>query len=158
MLSLKTLSRSRSETQSHLSTQHSTETQSHLSTQHRTPRQTKRACERTKTSVRHGTETPLRSSVPSLTVATTTKIVVAHHRIIGTMQAHLRSCIVPENNSWLWWIFAVRAAKIQEAFCACDFGSHCRKRLRCFCNNCGCFCNSCPLVFLGSSASSSSSS
>ena len=59
------------------------------------------------------------------------------------MQAHLRSCIVPENNSWLWWMLAVRAAQIQEAFCACDFGSHCRERLRCFCNSCGCFCNSC---------------
>ena len=57
----------------------------------------------------------------------------AHHRIIGTMQAHLRSCTVPENNSWLWWMLTVR----------CDFGSHRRERLRCFCNSCGCFCNSC---------------
>ena len=54
----------------------------------------------------------------------------AHHRIIGTMQAHLRSCIVPENNSWLWWMLAVRAAQIQEAFCACDFGSHCPRAVR----------------------------
>ena len=32
-------------------------------------------------------------------------------------------------------MLAVRAAQIQEAVCACDFGSHCWKRLRCFCNS-----------------------
>ena len=69
------------------------------------------------------------------------------------MQAHFRSCTVPENNSRLWWMLAVRAAQIQEAFCASDFGSHCWERLRCFCNSCRsicnscrCFCKSCPRV------------
>ena len=87
-------------------------------------------------------ETPLRSSVLSFESCHCHQdrggwrsLTRAHHRIIGTMQAHLRSCTVPENNSWLWWMLAVRAAQIQEAFCACDFGSHYRKRLRCFCNS-----------------------
>ena len=71
----------------------------------------------------------------------------------GTMRAHIRSRIGLENNwcSRFRWMLAARAAQIQEAFCACDFGSHCRKRLRCFCNSCrsvcnscGCFCKSCP--------------
>ena len=44
----------------------------------------------------------------------------------------------PENNAWLRWMLAVRAVKIQEAFCACNFGSHCWKRLGCFCNSCAC--------------------
>ena len=134
MLLLRTLSRSRSlhplsrslsvarshtqaftlivdtETQSHLSTEHATETQTHLSTQHRTPRQqSARASERRQACDMDGLQ------CSRLKVATATKVVVAgerpdpsassHHRIIGTMQAHLR------------WMLAVRAAQIHEAFC-----------------------------------------
>ena len=134
MLLLRTLSRSRSlhplsrslsvarshtqaftliadtETQSHLSTEHATETQTHLSTRHRTPRQqSARASERRQACDMDGLQ------CSRLKVATATKVVVAgerpdpgassHHRIIGTMQAHLR------------WMLAVRAAQIHEAFC-----------------------------------------
>ena len=83
-----------------------------------------------------------------LGVATATKVVVAgerpdpgassHHRIIGTMQAHLRSCTVPENNwcSGSRWVLAVRAAQIHEAFCVFDLGSHRGARYDCLRNNC----------------------
>ena len=77
---------------------------------------TKRACERTETNV---WETPLRSSMlsfenlllPPRSWWLDRGLTRAHHRSIDAMQAHLRSCIVPEkNNSWLWWMLAVRAA------------------------------------------------
>ena len=79
----------RTETQSHLSTEHATETQTHA-----------RAGERRQACDMDGLQ------CSRLKVATATKVVVAgerpdrgassHHRIIGTMQAHLRSCTVPE--------------------------------------------------------------
>ena len=83
-----------------------------------------------------------------LKVATATKVVVAgerpdpgassHHRIIGTMQAHFRSCTVPENNwcSGFRWVLAVRAAQIHEAFCVFDLGSHRGARQDCLRNSC----------------------
>ena len=72
MLSLKTLSRSRSETQSHLSTQHATETQTHLPTQHRAPRQqSARASEGRQACDMDGLQ------CSRLKVAATTKIVAA---------------------------------------------------------------------------------
>ena len=110
MLLLRTLSRSRSpkplsrslsvarahtqaftrtETQSHLSTQHATETQTHLPTQHRAPRQeSARASERRQACDIDGLQ------CSRLKVATATKVVVAgerpdpgassHHRIIAS--------------------------------------------------------------------------
>ena len=90
--SIKTLSRSRSETQSH------------LSTQHREPRQkSARASERRQACEMN--ETPLRSSVLSFEIfVTAAKIVVAGERPNPGASsqhrhdaAHLRSCIVPEN-------------------------------------------------------------
>ena len=53
-------------------------------------------------------------------------------------QAHLRSCIVPENKwcSGFRWVLAVRAAQIHEAFCVFDLGSHRGARHDCLRNSC----------------------
>ena len=53
----------------------------------------------------------------------------AHHRIIGTMQVHLRS-------SGFRWVLSARGAQIQEAFCAFDSGSHRGARDDCLRNSC----------------------
>ena len=54
------------------------------------------------------------------------------------MQAHLRSCTVPENNwcSGFRWVLAVRAAQIHEAFCVFDLGRHSGARHDCLRNSC----------------------
>ena len=82
-------------------------------------------------------ETPLRSSMIEIVAAEERPdpCATSHHWHDAGAPSVLHR---PENNSWLWWLLSVRAAKIQGAFCACDFGSHCWRRLGCFCNSSAC--------------------